>query len=63
MALFFINNISENREKPKQITKGFPYLGRSCFVIWHNMIPENTNHSLSAYQQHLPVIYIEKKTY
>ena len=54
------NNISNNREKPKK-TMGFLYLGRSWSMSWHNLIQNNTNHNLSTYQQHLPLLNIENK--
>ena len=41
---------------------GFPYLGFSFSMNWHALLPNNTNHNLSAYQQHLPLLSIKKKS-
>ena len=37
------HNIIKNKDKPKQIAKRFFVLVHSCSMIWHNVLPENTN--------------------
>ena len=35
----------------------------SYSVIWHVVLPDDINHNLSDYQQHLPLLSLEKKAY
>ena len=63
LEIIWRNNISNNREKPKINYKGFPVLGRICYMSWYNVLPNNTNHNLYTYQQQLPLMSLEKLSY
>ena len=41
----------------KQIAKWIPILGRSCSILFHNMIPDNIDHHVSASYQHLLLLF------
>ena len=39
--------INKNREKPTNVSKGFPILGCILSMILYNVLPNNTKHNFS----------------
>ena len=61
MLEFYKEIILVITKRNKKNANIFSYLSRSCSMSGHNVLPNNINHNLSAYKQHLPLLSLLKK--